>query len=242
MKILVCDDQERELKDIMGKCQAYLKSRNMEGTLEGTTDPDRARETNADVLVLDIEMPTANGIEIKDQLAREGRGPLIIFATNYADAMSRAFNTNVIGFLIKPVRPEELALFLDTAADHLTLNKRICFDDGTSASIKDIVWLTANKGYSDFLLTDGMTRDGGKKSIKAWEGELSVYGFIRTSSGRLVNCAHIKEYWDEEVVMGDVKVSEKAEAADITVTISVRRQKECKAKYFAYCEKMGKYT
>lgn len=242
MKILVCDDQSREVEVIMSQCREYLESRNMEGTVEGTTDPSKAREADADVLVLDIEMPGANGIEIKDQLAKKGRSPLIIFATNYADAMSRAFNTNVIGFLVKPVRPEELALFLDTAADHLTLNKRIYFDDGTSASIKDIVWLTANKGYSDFLLTDGTTKDGGKKSIKAWDGELATYGFIRIDSGKLVNCAHIKEYWDEEVVMGDVKVSEKKAAVDIVVKISVRKQKECKAKYLAYCERMGKYT
>ena len=242
MKILVCDDQEREVEDIMGKCQAYLDSRNMDGTVEGTTDPVKARETDTDVLVLDIEMPTANGIEIKNQLARESKGPLIIFATNYEDAISRAFNTNVIGFLVKPVRLEELTIFLDTATEHLALNKRIYFDDGTSASTKDIVWLTANKGYSDFLLKDGTIKDGGKRSIKAWEEALSTYGFIRTGSGRLVNCAHIKEYWDDEVVMGNVKISEKAEAADITTEISVRRQKECKRKYLAYCEKMGKYT
>lgn len=242
MKILVCDDQRSEVENIMGQCRAYLESRNMDGIVEGTTDPLKIRGMDADVLVLDIEMPEANGIEIKDQLAKEGRSPLIIFATNYADAMSRAFNTNVIGFLVKPVRLEELTLYLDTAAAHLTLDKRIYFDDGTSASTKEIVWLTANRGYSDFLLTDGTMKDGGKKSMKDWEEMLSPYGFIRTDSGRLVNCAHIKEFWDEEVLVANVKVSEKAQAADIKTKISVRRRIDCKEKYLAYCEKMGKYT
>ena len=242
MKILVCDDQIREVEEIMRLCRAYLANKNMEGTVEGTTDPFEATETDADVLVLDIEMPEANGIEIKDRLAREGRGPLIIFATHYADAMSRAFNTNVIGFLVKPVKLVELTLFMDTAAAHLSLNKRIYFDDGTSANTKDIVWLTANKGYSDFLLTDGTTKDGGRKSIKAWEEALSDYGFIRTDSGRLVNCAHVKGFWEGELLVGNVKVSEKAEAADVTTKISVRRRDDCKRKYIAYCQKMGKYT
>lgn len=58
-----------------------------------------------DVLFLDIQMPGMNGFEL---LARLHRQPFVIFTTAYDQHALRAFETNAIDYLLKPIEPEQL--------------------------------------------------------------------------------------------------------------------------------------
>lgn len=242
MNIIVWDDQIREMESIVECCREYIENKGISAEVKGITDSAQLEGERPDILILDVEMPGENGIEIKDRLAMEGDGPLIIFATNYPDAMSKAFNRNVIGFLIKPVNLRELSILMDTAITHLTLDKMVYFDDGSFASTKDIVWVTANKGYSDFQLISGNVKDGGKRSLKLWEQELDVCGFIRTDEGRLVNARYVKSYTLEKVVLPNVAKKSETEEDVIMFQISRRRRKECREKYIAFCNKIAKFV
>jgi two-component system LytT family response regulator len=76
------------------------------------TDPARAvAELNdplaqsIDVLFLDIQMPTLNGFEL---LSRLNLQPFVIFTTAYDQHALRAFETNAIDYLLKPIEPDQL--------------------------------------------------------------------------------------------------------------------------------------
>jgi two-component system LytT family response regulator len=58
-----------------------------------------------DVLFLDIQMPGINGFEL---LARLATQPFVIFTTAYDQHALRAFETNAIDYLLKPIEPEQL--------------------------------------------------------------------------------------------------------------------------------------
>lgn len=58
-----------------------------------------------DVLFLDIQMPGINGFEL---LSRLNVQPFVIFTTAYDQHALRAFETNAIDYLLKPVEPEQL--------------------------------------------------------------------------------------------------------------------------------------
>jgi two-component system LytT family response regulator len=58
-----------------------------------------------DVLFLDIQMPGMNGFEL---LARLPVQPFVIFTTAYDQHALRAFETNAIDYLLKPIEPEQL--------------------------------------------------------------------------------------------------------------------------------------
>ena len=62
--------------------------------------------TNAiDVLFLDIQMPGMNGFEL---LSRLNLQPFVIFTTAYDQHALRAFETNAIDYLLKPIEPDQL--------------------------------------------------------------------------------------------------------------------------------------
>jgi two-component system LytT family response regulator len=62
--------------------------------------------TNAiDVLFLDIQMPGLNGFEL---LSRLNTQPFVIFTTAFDQHALRAFETNAIDYLLKPIEPDHL--------------------------------------------------------------------------------------------------------------------------------------
>ena len=64
----------------------------------------------ANCLVLDVKMPTLNGIEFQEQLARSDRQIPIIFITGHADVPMtvRAMKGGAIDFFTKPVNGAEI--------------------------------------------------------------------------------------------------------------------------------------
>ncbi|HEY1580955.1 MAG TPA: LytTR family DNA-binding domain-containing protein [Terracidiphilus sp.] len=73
------------------------------------TDPVSAVATlntdNIDVLFLDIQMPGITGFELLSRLTAQ---PFVIFTTAYDQHALRAFETNAIDYLLKPIEPEQL--------------------------------------------------------------------------------------------------------------------------------------
>src|SRR5438552_871039 len=78
------------------------------------TDPEDAlvsfRQTEFDVLFLDIQMPGLNGFELLDRLDRD---ILVIFTTAYDRYALEAFAVNSIDYLLKPIEAERLDKALD---------------------------------------------------------------------------------------------------------------------------------
>jgi two-component system LytT family response regulator len=76
-----------------------------------SNDPARAIEflnsasPAIDVLFLDIQMPGINGFELLSRLTRQ---PFVIFTTAYDQHALRAFETNAIDYLLKPIDSEHL--------------------------------------------------------------------------------------------------------------------------------------
>ena len=69
-----------------------------------------------DVVLLDIRMPGMNGIETARHLNALEEPPAVIFTTAHDEYALEAFETQAVGYLLKPVRREKLARALRHAA------------------------------------------------------------------------------------------------------------------------------
>ena len=73
----------------------------------------------ADLVLLDIQMPGRSGLETAAELQKKPGSPLVVFCTAYEEHALQAFSVKAIDYLLKPVRKEDLARALQRAAEWL---------------------------------------------------------------------------------------------------------------------------
>jgi two-component system LytT family response regulator len=71
----------------------------------GTEAVEKINQFQPDVIFLDIEMPGWNGFEVLERIEKI---PIVIFCTAFDQYSLKAFETNSIDYLLKPVRLERL--------------------------------------------------------------------------------------------------------------------------------------
>jgi two-component system LytT family response regulator len=77
---------------------------------------DVVRELQPEILLLDIAMPVLDGFATLERLEPETTPPAVIFVTAYDEHALRAFDTEAIGFIVKPVSDAKLRAALERAS------------------------------------------------------------------------------------------------------------------------------
>lgn len=115
MQVLLVDDEplaldrlRRMLKDEQGYA-VIGEASNGRQALQLT------EQLQPDIVLLDIRMPDMDGLEAARHLAGLAKAPAIIFCTAFDEYAVSAFEVNAIGYLLKPVRREQLLATLERA-------------------------------------------------------------------------------------------------------------------------------
>lgn len=122
MRVMIVDDEAPAREGLR------LRLRNEPGVTIVGEFPDvrRAVETIRadvpDVLLLDIEMPAANGFSLVEQLG--DRCPIVIFVTAHEGHALRAFGVQALDYVLKPVEQQRLRQALDRARERLALERK----------------------------------------------------------------------------------------------------------------------
>jgi len=78
-------------------------------------------ENECDVLLLDVQMPGRDGLQLAHELRRLARPPAVVFVTAHAQHALQAFDLEAVDYLTKPVRRERLHTALQRVAQRLAL-------------------------------------------------------------------------------------------------------------------------
>ncbi len=163
-------------------------------------------ELSPDLVLMDIRMPGMNGIEAARHLTTLARPPAIIFATAYDEYALEAFETQALGYLLKPVRREKLARAVRHAArvaspQLLRLarqaglgqrREQICARLGEELRlirVADIFYFAADQKYVTVRHRGGF--DLIEESLRALAEEFSPE-FIRVHRNSVVSMAHVR--------------------------------------------------
>ncbi len=121
MRVLIADDEEiarkrllrllREVPDVtvVGECR------------DGVEVLRAVKESPADVLLLDIQMPGLTGLEAMALMPEDG--PYVVFCTAYADHAVAAFDVGAVDYLLKPVEQDRLEKALARARSRETVDR-----------------------------------------------------------------------------------------------------------------------
>ena len=119
LRLLIADDEPlaaERLQLLLAQCPDV----DLIGTAsDGEGVMRMAEALTPDLLLLDIEMPGLDGIDVARALAARKPSPAVVFITAFDQFAVAAFEVEAVDYLMKPVPPERLQRALTRARDHL---------------------------------------------------------------------------------------------------------------------------
>lgn len=239
MEIIICDN------DILflGKVAQFCESACGDG--DGITVYSDSRQLleylftehpQVDLLILEIEMPELDGLELKRQITSIYMDINILFLTGHREMMEDAFGRNVIGFLSKEHFEERLLRYIYEIKEDLHKEDRIeiCINgEMKNFSKSRIVKFRSQHIYSVMTIEQFYNRNKHtletkeemyRISLGKWMDILQDDAFYRVGRTFIVNLKYVRRITDNIVL----KTGEE-------LTIPVRKRAEVKNAYNEYC-------
>lgn len=117
MKILIADDESlarERLARLIQNLSGYQLT--PEPATNGMQVLELVERYQPDIVLLDIRMPLMDGLQVAARLSNLATPPAIIFCTAHDEFAIQAFNVSAVGYLVKPVRTEQLEKCLANAS------------------------------------------------------------------------------------------------------------------------------
>ena len=128
LKIVIVDDEQparNRLRELLGDCRGELPHRVAGEAANGVEGLKAVTAAEADVVLVDIQMPEMSGIEFARHLQVLERPPAVIFVTAHDRYAVEAFEVNAVDYLTKPVRAARLLAALKKAASGARLARGV---------------------------------------------------------------------------------------------------------------------
>ncbi len=116
MRVICVDDERLLMQDTVNLCLEI----DLVDEAKGFTKPAEAlrwlEHEQADIALLDIDMPGMNGLELAAAIRKKWPKMSVIFLTGYSQYALDAFEVHASGYLMKPVKKEKLEAEIAYAA------------------------------------------------------------------------------------------------------------------------------
>jgi len=175
-----------------------------------------------DLLLLDIELGSQNGIEFIKKHPDKQR--FIVYVSSHSEAMADTFDTNVLGFVTKDRIEEALVEKVNQVEQRIHQLEKIALSlpyETRYVYRDDILYFQIENGVFA-LLKDGTKLSLVNETLKEIEAQLSD-SFIRVNNNVLINFSKV-DYLDvknHKIIMLDGTI----------ISVSVRRWKKVKEHY-----------
>ncbi len=199
-KVLIVED-EKSLRELL-ETELIRSGYAVQSAPEGSEGLARYREESFNVVLLDIKMPGADGVEILQKMKDESTIPEIIMFTGHGDIETavKCIKLGAYDYLTKPVKLDELELVIEKAHEKnrlrleninlkLEMNK---FENhqiiGKSPAIKKVLDIVRRWGASDeHVLIYGESGTGKELVARAVHDASPRAGkpFVTVNCGRL---------------------------------------------------------
>lgn len=210
MKYLIVDDNLMA-RTVLGQLASGIDGMTLVGECASALEAFNFLGNNVvDLLLLDIEMPEMNGLELLQNLPTH---PLIILISSKPDYAIDAFNLNVVDYILKPVTMPRFLAAIQKARElwesrlnivEKSTEKNFLFVRTKGALIKikfdDILWVQALVDYVQFHTASGKKYTV-HTTMKSVENHLVDSRFERAHRSYIVNTDKIDRIEEGSVIV-----------------------------------------
>ena len=209
LKLAICDDEQNQIEYVASLVLSWGANEGHTCVIDSFPAAEaflfEYEENNTyDILLLDIEMGTMNGIDLAKNIRETNDTVQIIFITGFPDFIAEGYEVSALHYLMKPVSEEKLHAVLDKAAANLAKSeKRLCitYDRQTDfIPLSQITYIEAQKQYVEIHTSDALYRM--KSSLTDVETQLDEY-FFKCQRSFIVNLRYVMRIKNDCVVLKD---------------------------------------
>jgi two-component system, LytTR family, response regulator len=215
MRVLVVDDEPLAQKALISILEKRKEIESFDVANDATEALERLSSKSYELMILDVVMPELSGMQLVDQLKRQGHSSLtIIFVTAHDEYASMAFQVNAVDYVLKPFSKERMCEALNRAAlrthsdragnliesssqmQRLPVGKppRIAIKSKGKVLYMELVEVSVVLAEGAYVrLQQGANSYLLRGSISAITKKLEPYGFVRIHRSVLVNRALVEE-------------------------------------------------
>lgn len=219
IQVAICDDQAEELERTYSIIEtyhnlhpelniSYRKFRSGYDLLESVGSRCRS-----DIYLLDILMPTVDGIEVGTAIREKDDTAVIIYLTSSPDYALQSYQVDADGYLLKPLNDQDLFAALDKVIAKLDAEdqKRFVFrtaNDGIeSIPYSHLIYLEYYQHRLIAHTTDCETVKSVyyRESFKELTASLTDSRFAKISASVIVNMQHIRNINSREILLSNAE-------------------------------------
>ncbi len=121
LKVIAVDDEPLALQVIEALC-AQQEGIELVKTFTQPMQALRyAQNFPVDLILLDVQMPSMNGISLSKSLREE---IMVVFTTAFSDYAVKSYEVNALDYLVKPISPDRFAQAIKKAIEFSNLRNR----------------------------------------------------------------------------------------------------------------------
>ena len=213
MRILICDDDPVSCDELERNLEQYEIIHRLEFEIlkvfSGEQALDALAQGDWDVLFMDIEMPTINGVEagkrVREQL--QNYSLKIIYVSSRQEYAMDLFKVDTFDFLIKPVAYEELEAVLDKLQKTLDRNGEMFVyrkkGQAVRCRLEDILYFES--WLKKTIIVTRQKKDEFYAPLKDIYEELKDKKFFYCHKSILVNYDRVAEFHYDRLVLDNGK-------------------------------------
>lgn len=205
MNVMIVDDEPLARERLRHMIETFPGYSVIGEAAEGSTAIEGVAELAPDAVLLDVHMPGIDGLQLARELTEADLPPAVIFVTAHSQHALSAHNSQADGYLLKPVRRDDLAAALGRARQpsraqytamagypaasgpmgYVSARTR---DGIERVAIRDVLYFWADQKYTSVFHLHGELLI--EQSLAAFEQSLSD-GFMRVHRKALVARAQV---------------------------------------------------
>lgn len=204
MRIAICDDEEKyriQLKTILDKLLINTDD-DIETFDDGRYLAAAFREVPFDLIFLDIEMPSVDGITLAKKIRSLSDKVNIVFLTGHIEYALEGYEVNALRYLTKPVDIDKLKEVLSYVRSKMGSSKQIIVkEDGEEIliNINDVIYIESMNQNVGIVTNSGTHVI--RYNIGDFEEQLRNDGFFRIHRGYLIPLSKVKKLVKNDVVL-----------------------------------------